>query len=110
VLFIIGYILFAEVIRENMYLSRVIEVQEGQKVVDTGLYGIVRHPMYSATLLLFLSMPLILGSLFSFFIFALYPFIIIRRIKDEEKLLEAELEGYSEYKEKVKYRLIPFVW
>ena len=109
-LFIIAYILYAEVLRENTYLSRTIEVQEGQKVIDTGLYGIVRHPMYSATLLLFLSMPLVLGSVWSFLIFLAYPFIIAARLKDEEKFLEEELEGYREYKEKVKYRLIPFVW
>ena len=109
-LFIIAYILYAEVLRENTYLSRTIEVQEGQKVIDTGLYGIVRHPMYSATLLLFLSMPLVLGSVWSFLIFLVYPFIIAARLKDEEKFLEEELEGYREYKEKVKYRLIPFVW
>ena len=109
-LFIIAYILYAEVLRENTYLSRTIEVQEGQKVIDTGLYGIVRHPMYSVTLLLFLSMPLVLGSIWSFLIFLAYPFIIAARLKDEEKFLEEELEGYREYKEKVKYRLIPFVW
>ena len=109
-LFIIAYILYAEVLRENTYLSRTIEVQEGQKVIDTGLYGIVRHPMYSATLLLFLSMPIVLGSVWSFLIFLAYPFIIAARLKDEEKLLEEELEGYREYKEKVKYRLIPFIW
>ena len=109
-LFIIAYILYAEVLRENTYLSRTIEVQEGQKVIDTGLYGIVRHPMYSATLLLFLSMPLVLGSLWAFLIFLAYPFIIAARTKDEEKLLEEELEGYREYKKKVKYRLIPFIW
>jgi protein-S-isoprenylcysteine O-methyltransferase Ste14 len=109
-LFIIAYILYAEVLRENTYLSRTIEVQEGQKVIDTGLYGIVRHPMYSATLLLFLSMPLVLGSVWSFLIFLAYPFIIAARLKDEEKFLEEELEGYREYKEKVKYRLIPFIW
>ena len=110
VLFIIAYLLYAEVLRENTYLSRTIEVQEGQKVIDTGLYGIVRHPMYSATLLLFLSMPIVLGSLPAFLIFLAYPFIIAARLKDEEKLLEEELEGYCEYKKKVKYRLIPFVW
>ena len=110
VIFLIAYILYAEVLRENTYLSRTVEVQENQKVIDTGLYGIVRHPMYSATLLLFLSMPLILGSIFSFLIFLAYPFIIGARIKDEEKFLEKELEGYSEYKSKVKYRLIPFIW
>ena len=109
-LFIIAYILYAEVLRENTYLSRTIEVQEGQKVIDTGLYGIVRHPMYSATLLLFLSMPIVLGSVWSFLIFMVYPFIIAARLKDEEKFLEEELEGYREYKEKVKYRLIPFIW
>ena len=109
-LFIIAYILYAEVLRENTYLSRTIEVQEGQKVIDTGLYGAVRHPMYSATLLLFLSMPLVLGSVWSFLIFLAYPFIIAARLKDEEKFLEEELEGYREYKEKVKYRLIPFIW
>ena len=110
VVFIFAYILYAEVLRENTYLSRTIEVQEGQKVIDTGLYGVVRHPMYSVTLLLFLSMPLVLGSVWSFLIFLVYPFIIAARLKDEEKFLEEELEGYREYKEKVKYRLIPFVW
>lgn len=110
VVFLLAYILYAEVMRENTYLSRTIQVQENQKVIDTGLYGIVRHPMYSATLLLFLSMPLVLGSVFSFVIFFAYPFIIAKRIKAEEELLEKELEGYSEYKKKVKYRLIPFIW
>ena len=110
VLFIIAYMLYAEVLRENTYLSRTIEVQEGQKVIDTGLYGIVRHPMYSATLLLFLSMPIVLGSVWSFLIFLVYPFIIAARLKDEEKFLEEELEGYREYKKKVRYRLIPFIW
>jgi len=110
VVFLVAYILYAEVLRENTYLSRTIEVQENQKVIDTGLYGIVRHPMYSITLLLFLSMPLVLGSLYSFLIFLAYPFIITKRIKDEEKLLEKELNGYHEYKQKVKYRLIPFIW
>ena len=110
VLFISAYVLYAEVLRENTFLSRTIEVQENQTVVDTGLYGIVRHPMYSATILLFLSIPLILGSVFSFAIFLVYPFIIAKRIKNEEELLEKELKGYKEYKEKVKYRLIPFVW
>lgn len=109
-LFLIAYILYAEVLRENTYLSRTIEVQEGQKVIDTGLYGIVRHPMYAVTLLLFLSMPIVLGSLWAFLIFLAYPFIIAARIKDEEKLLEEELEGYREYEEKVKYRMILFVW
>lgn len=110
VLFLASYILYAEVLRENTYLSRTIEVQENQKVIDTGLYGIVRHPMYSTTLLLFLSIPLVLGSLYALAVFLLYPFIIAKRIKNEEKLLEAELKGYSEYKQKVKYRLIPFIW
>ncbi|MBO5020163.1 MAG: isoprenylcysteine carboxylmethyltransferase family protein [Clostridia bacterium] len=110
VVFLLAYILYAEVLRENTYLSRTIEVQENQKVIDTGLYGIVRHPMYSVTLLLFLSMPLVLGSIYSFLIFLAYPFIIAKRIKDEEKFLEKELDGYIQYKQKVKYRLIPFVW
>lgn len=110
VVFLVAYILYAQVLRENTYLSRTIEVQENQKVIDTGLYSIVRHPMYSATLLLFLSMPLILGSVYSFIIFLAYPFIIIKRIKHEEEFLEKELKGYSDYKQKVKYRLIPFIW
>ena len=93
-----------------MYLSRIIEVQENQKVIDTGLYGIVRHPMYLSTILLFLSIPLVLGSLFSFLIFMIYPFIIAKRIKNEEKVLEQGLKGYLEYKEKVRYRVIPFIW
>lgn len=108
--FLAAYLLYAEVLRENTYLSRTIEIQKNQKVIDTGLYGIVRHPMYSATLLLFLTMPLILGSIYSFVIFLAYPFIIARRIKGEEEFLEKELEGYCEYKKKVKYRMIPFVW
>ena len=110
VIFIIAYVLYAEVMRENTYLSRTIEIQENQKVVDTGLYGIVRHPMYSVTFLLFLSMPLVLGSVFSLLIFLVYPFIIAKRIRNEEEFLEKELEGYSEYKQKVRYRLIPFIW
>ena len=110
IVFLIAYILYAEVLRENTYLSRTIEVQEDQKVIDTGLYGIVRHPMYSVTLLLFLSMPLVLGSVYSFVIFLAYPFIIAKRIKHEEEFLEKELNGYKEYKQKVKYRLIPFIW
>lgn len=110
VLFLVSYILYAEVLRENTYLSRTIEVQKNQKVIDTGLYGIVRHPMYSVTLILFLSMPLILGSIYSFVVFLAYPFVIVKRIKNEEKLLEKELNGYREYKQRVKYRLIPFVW
>lgn len=110
ILFLIAYILYAEVLRENTYLSRTIEVQEGQKVVDTGLYGIVRHPMYSVTTLLFLAMPLVLGSIISFLIFLVYPFILAKRIRNEEKVLEEHLAGYKEYKQKVKYKLIPFVW
>ena len=110
VLFLIAYILYAEVMRENAYLSRTIKVEEGQKVVDTGLYGIVRHPMYSVTILLFLMMPLVLGSWYAVIPFAFYPVIIIIRLKDEEKLLTRELSGYTEYQKKVKYRLIPFIW
>ncbi len=108
--FLAAYLLYAEVLRENAYLSRTIKVEEGQRVVDSGLYGVVRHPMYAVTLLLFLSMPLVLGSVYSFIIFLAYPVLISFRIKDEEKLLEAELQGYAEYKEKVRYRLVPFVW
>ena len=110
IIFILAYILYAEVLRENTYLSRTIEVQENQKVVDTGLYGIVRHPMYATTVLLFLSMPLILGSIISFVIFLVYPFIIAKRIKNEEEVLEKDLVGYSDYKKKVKYKMIPFIW
>ena len=110
IVFLIAYILYAEVLRENVYLSRTIEVQENQKVIDTGLYGIVRHPMYAVTILLFLAMPLVLGSIFSFVIFLVYPFIIAKRIKNEEEVLEKDLEGYSDYKDKVKYKMIPFIW
>ena len=110
IVFLVSYGLYAEVLRENTYLSRTIEVQENQKVIDTGLYGIVRHPMYSATLLLFLSMPLVLGSVYAFIIFCAYPFIIAKRIKSEEQFLEKELAGYIEYKEKVKYRMVPYIW
>ncbi len=110
VIFLVGYIIFGFVLKQNAYLSRTIEVSEGQSVIDTGLYGIVRHPMYFATLLMFLSMPLILGSLIAFFVFLMYPVIIIFRLLDEEKALEKDLSGYKEYKEKVKYRLIPFIW
>ena len=109
-LFLFGYVLFAEVLRENEYLSRTVEVQDNQKVIDTGLYSIVRHPMYMSTLLLFLSMPLILGSLISFIIFMTYPVIIAKRIKNEEQILEKGLEGYMEYKKKVKHKVIPFIW
>lgn len=110
VAFIIAYILYAEVLRENTYLSRTIEVQEGQKVISSGLYGIVRHPMYFATIILFISMPLVLGSLISFVVFLAYPFIIGVRIRNEEEFLSENLEGYDEYKKKVKYRMIPFIW
>lgn len=110
VLFLIEYALYAEVLRENIYLFRTVEVQKNQKVIDTGLYGIIRHPMYLITILLFLSIPLILGSIISFFVFCAYPFIIVKRIKNEEEILEKHLEKYTEYKQKVKYRLIPFVW
>jgi len=108
--FLLAYLLYAEVLRENTYLSRTIEVQENQKVIDTGLYGIVRHPMYSVTILLFLAMPLVLGSLISFIVFLFYPLLIAKRIKNEEQVLEAELAGYADYKKKVRYRLMPFVW
>ena len=110
ILFIISYILYAEVLRENAYLSRTIEVQDNQKVIDTGLYKIVRHPMYSITILLFLTMPLILNSIISFVIFLIYPIIISKRIINEEELLEKKLKGYKEYKRKIKYKLIPFIW
>lgn len=108
--FLISYVLYAEVMRENEYLSRTIEVQEGQKVIDTGLYAVVRHPMYMVTLWLFLSIPLILGSWYALILFVAYPAVIAVRIRGEEKLLEAELPGYKEYKKKVKYRMIPFIW
>ena len=110
IIFLLAYLLYAEVLRENMYLSRIIEVQENQKVIDIGLYGIVRHPMYVSTILLFLSIPLVLGSLVSFLIFLAYPVIIVKRIRNEEQVLERGLERYSEYKNKVKYKLIPFIW
>ena len=108
--FLACYLLYAEVLRENTYLSRTIEVQENQKVVDTGLYGIVRHPMYMATTLLFLAMPLVLASPISFLILLLYIPLIAKRIKNEESVLEEGLEGYKEYKTKVRYRMIPFIW
>lgn len=110
ILFLFSYGLYAEVMRENAYLSRTIKVEEGQTVVDTGLYGIVRHPMYMATVIMFLSIPLVLGSVWSFLIFLSYPLVIVVRILNEEKVLEEELQGYSEYKKKVKYRMIPFIW
>ncbi len=110
IIFLLSYIMYAEVLRENMYLSRTVEVSENQEVIDTGLYGIVRHPMYTSTIFLFLSMPLILDSIFSFIVMLIYPIVMILRIKNEEKVLERELEGYKEYKEKVKYKIIPFIW
>lgn len=110
VLFLAAYALYAEVLRENTYLSRTIEVQEDQKVIDTGLYGIVRHPMYMATVILFLAMPLVLGSVISFVILLFYIPIIIKRIRNEETVLERDLPGYAEYKQKVRFRLIPFIW
>lgn len=108
--FLLGYILYAEVLRENVWLSRTVEVQEGQKIIDTGLYGLVRHPMYMSTLLLFLSMPLILGSLYSFLLMLLYVPIIAKRIRNEEQVLEQGLAGYADYKRRVRYRIIPCVW
>lgn len=110
IIFLLSYLMWAEVLRENTYLTRTIKVTEGQTVIDKGLYAVIRHPMYTASIFLFLSMPLVLGSLISFFIFLLYPVLIIIRIINEEKFLEKELEGYTEYKKKVKYRLIPFIW
>ena len=110
IVFLLSYVMYAEVLRENTYLSRTIEVQDNQKVIDTCLYGIVRHPMYSATIVMFLSIPVILGSVFSLLIFLIYPFTLVKRILNEEEFLEKNLEGYSEYKIKVRYRLIPFIW
>lgn len=109
-LFLSAYLIYAEVLRENRYLSRVVEVWEGQQVIDQGLYGIVRHPMYSATLVLFLSIPLVLGSISSFIIFLVYPFIIAKRIQNEEQVLEKKLKGYTAYQERVRYKLIPWMW
>jgi len=110
VVLLVGYGLYAEVMRENAYLSRTIEIQKGQKVIDTGLYGMVRHPMYMATVLLFCSIPLVLGSWAGFVLFFFYPRLLAIRIKNEEEVLEKGLDGYEEYKEKVKYRMIPFIW
>ena len=110
IIFLLSYIMYGEVLRENAYLSRTVEVSDDQKVVDTGLYGLVRHPMYTSTIFLFLSMPLVLGSIYSFIVMLIYPIIIAFRIKNEEEVLENELMGYKEYKEKVKYRLIPYLW
>ena len=108
--FLMAYAIWAEVLRENAFLSRTVEVQENQTVVDTGLYGVVRHPMYFATVLLFLAMPLVLGSIFGFIVFLLYPFIMASRIRNEEQVLLQGLPGYEDYTKKVKYRLIPFIW
>ena len=110
VLQLAAYGLYAEVMRENAWLSRTVEVQENQKVIDTGLYGIIRHPMYTATILLFLAMPLVLGSWVSFAIMLLYPVVIVFRIRNEEQVLETGLAGYREYKQRVRYRLLPFIW
>ena len=109
-LFLLSYILYAEVMRENAYLSRTVKVEDDQKVIDTGLYGIVRHPMYFATVIMFLAIPLVLDSWIGFIVFLVYPFLMVKRIKNEEIVLEEGLEGYREYKNKVKYRMIPFVW
>ena len=110
VILLVSYALYAEVMRENAYLSRTVEIQAGQKVIDTGLYGIVRHPMYMATTLLFLSIPLVLGSWWAFAVFLIYPVLLAGRIKNEEAVLEAGLPGYREYKQKVKFRMIPLIW
>lgn len=110
VLFLVGYALYAEVMRENAYLSRTVKVEEGQTVISTGLYAVVRHPMYMASVLMFLSLPLILGSWYALILFAVYPILMVVRIRGEETLLTAELKGYAEYKRKVKYRMIPFIW
>ena len=108
--FLLAYALYAEVLRENTYLSRTVMVEEEQKVINTGLYGLVRHPMYSATIILFLTMPLVLGSLIAFLVFLPYPIMIIKRLKNEEQVLSKELTGYTEYQKKVRYRLIPYIW
>ena len=110
IVFLLSYGMYAEVMRENEWLSRSIEVMEGQKVVSTGLYGIVRHPMYTATILMFLAMPLVMGSWWAFLVMVPYVIAIVTRIKDEETLLTKELEGYQEYKEKVRWKLIPYIW
>ena len=110
VLFLVAYGLYAEVLRENAYLSRTVKVEEGQSVVSTGLYGVVRHPMYAATILLFLMMPLVLGSWYAAIIFLIYPVLIVIRLKGEEELLIKELPGYAEYREKVRHRILPFIW
>ena len=110
IIFLLAYVLYGEVLRENRYLARTVEVESNQELIDTGLYGIVRHPMYTSTIFLFLSIPLILGSLYSFIILLIYPILIVFRINNEEKVLERELNGYGEYKNNVKYKLIPGIW
>ena len=110
IIFLLAYLMYMEVLRENEYLSRTVEVDKNQKVIDTGLYGIVRHPMYTSTIFLFLTMPLILGSFYSFVILLVYPVLIRFRIKNEEKVLEEELDGYGDYKKKVKYKILPLIW
>jgi len=110
VIMLLSYGMYAEVMRENVYLSRTVEIQQGQKLIDSGLYGIVRHPMYTSTILLFLAMPLVLGSWAAFFLMLLYPIVIVFRIANEEKMLTEGLEGYAQYKQRVKYRLLPFIW
>ena len=110
IIFLLAYIMYGEVLRENKYLARTVEVEKNQKVIDTGLYGIVRHPMYTSTILLFLTIPLILGSIYSFIICLIYPVVLSFRIKNEEKVLEKELNGYKQYKQKVKYKILPFIW
>ena len=110
VIMLLSYGMYAEVMRENAYLSRTVEIQQGQKLIDSGLYGIVRHPMYTSTILLFLAMPLVLGSWAAFFLMLLYPIVIVFRIANEEKVLTEGLEGYAQYKQRVKYRLLPFIW
>ena len=110
IIFLLAYLMYGEVLRENQYLARTVNVEDDQKVIDTGLYGIVRHPMYTSTIFMFLTIPLILGSIYSFLIFLIYPLIIIFRIKNEEKFLENELAGYGQYKQKVKYKILPFIF
>ena len=110
ILFLLAYIMYGEVLRENTYLARTVEVEKNQKVIDTGLYGIVRHPMYTSTIFLFLTIPLILGSIYSFIICLIYPLILSIRIKNEEEILEKELNGYVNYKQKIKYKILPFIW
>lgn len=110
VIFLLGYGMYAEVMRENAYLSRTIEVQEGQQLIDSGLYGIVRHPMYTATILMFMAIPLVLGSFWVLFVFAIYPILMVLRIQNEEQVLAKGLAGYPEYQKRVKWRLVPFIW